>query len=99
MGLADQRAHASKCCFVCSVVKWRKNRNNQGLSIGFDWYTYTYTYTYTYLDPDYSEYHKCRISYIFNIIDSELKYMKWITFWAADKEMKVNMILALERTT
>ena len=34
----------------------------------------------TYLDPDYSEYHKSRISYIFNIIDSELKYMKWINF-------------------
>ena len=25
MGLADRRAHASKCCFVCSVVKWRQN--------------------------------------------------------------------------
>ena len=53
----------------------------------------------TNLDPDYSEYHKSRISYIFNIIDSELKYMKWINFWAADKEMKVNMILAVEWTT
>ena len=25
MGLADGRAHASKCCFVCSVVQWRQN--------------------------------------------------------------------------
>ena len=25
MGLADRRAHASKCCFVCSVVQWRQN--------------------------------------------------------------------------
>ena len=25
MGLADRRAHASKCCFVCSVVYWKPN--------------------------------------------------------------------------
>ena len=25
LGLADRRAHASRCCFVCSVVQWRQN--------------------------------------------------------------------------
>ena len=44
----------------------------------------------TYLDPHYSEYHKSRISYIFNIIDSELKIYEMDQFlscgWRKESE-------------
>ena len=44
----------------------------------------------TYFDPDYSEYHKSRIWYIFNIIDSELKIYEMDQFlscgWRKESE-------------
>ena len=38
-------------------------------------------------------------SWVNHIGRDELKYVKWIIFWIADKDMKVNMILTAEWTT